>query len=175
LDAAVAVRALADRHAEGADDRPLDRQLFLILQRHSPPAHGMLAPRTVRRQRRLIRLVDVPRRAALSPSTIGRPRLAAGAPRRGGAGAAREWRGLSIDRATRRLEFLFQCLVLTPQALPLRLRAAQVLAQALDLARLIVDDLLGIARWCLGPSPRHAIVIAKARSKYKYEILDSVA
>ena len=57
----------------------------------------------------------------------------------------------------------FQLLVFAMQPLPLRFRPPQILTQALNLMRLIVDDLLGIARRCLGPSPRHAIVIAEAR------------
>jgi hypothetical protein len=81
---------------------------------------------------------------------------------------------LSIDRAPRSLELVFQFVVLAPQALPFRLRAAEVFAQALDLARLVVDDLLGIAGRRLGATD-HATVMPNPRSKYKYEVLDSGA
>jgi hypothetical protein len=40
---------------------------------------------------------------------------------------------------------------------------------------LLVDDVLGIARWGVRAALSHATVMPKARSKYKYEILDFVA
>jgi hypothetical protein len=45
--------------------------------------------------------------------------------------------------------------------LPLRLGPAQVLAQPLDLARLLVDDLLRIARGGIISVPVHALLIAE--------------
>ena len=94
--------------------------------------------------------------------------LAARAARVCDARAARERRRLPIHRAARRLQFLFQLLVLPPQALPLGFRPAQVLAQPLDVAPLLVDDLL--RRGARLVALRHAPVMPNPRSKYKRKL-----
>jgi hypothetical protein len=83
--------------------------------------------------------------------------------------AARERRGLAIDRPPRRVEFLFQLFVVATQPLPLRFRPPEVFAQALDLARLILDDLLRVARGVLRPLG-HAPVKPNSRKKYKSKV-----
>jgi hypothetical protein len=64
-----------------------------------------------------------------------------------GLGQTARERGRLPGRAPpRHLELLLQPLVLAPQAISLNLRAPEVLAEAIDLPRLIVDDLLRLAR-----------------------------
>ena len=86
------------------------------------------------------------------------------------AGAARERGGLAGRGASGGLEVLFQFLVLAPQPLALRFRSSQILVQPLVLTTQFLDDLLrrAVRRIAI----RHARVMPKPRSKYKYEILD---
>jgi hypothetical protein len=60
--------------------------------------------------------------------------------------ATRKRRRLPVRAAPRHLEFFSQAFVLPAQSIALGLRPHQVLAQAFDLARLIVDDLLRVTR-----------------------------
>ena len=103
-------------------------------------------------------------------AAMGCPRLAAGPPRMCLTRAPREGRRLARDRATRRLELVFQLVILTTQPLPFRLRPAEIIPQPLNLPRLVIDDLLRIAGGRLSTARRHATVIANSRSKYKYGI-----
>ena len=128
---------------------------------------GPLAVRTAGGSGAVVGLVDVPRRpadgrAAHTPPRVcgrGAAACATRVPRENGAA----WR---YDGAARRLELVFQFLVFAPQPLALGFRPPQVLSQPLDLAALLVDDLLGIARRRRLVA-RHTVVMPKPRSKYK--------
>jgi len=128
LDAPPTPPALANLHTKRADDRPLHRQLFLILGRHAQAAHGALTMRTLRGERRLVGLVDVRGRTAMRVRAMRRAGLSARATRSRDARPAGEGRGLPRDCASRSVELLFQVFVFPPQALTLRFRAPEVLA-----------------------------------------------
>lgn len=170
LHPTTALRALADVDVEPADDRPLHGQFFLILRRHPRAAYGRGAVRAGGGQRRRVRLVDVRRRAPMGARTIGGAGLVPRPSRLRDARATRERRRLAIDGAPRRVEFVFQFLVFAPQPLPLRLRPPQVFLQLRDATRVLVDDLLGIARWCSLVALRHAPVMPDSRAPYKREL-----
>ena len=82
--------------------------------------------------------------------------------------ATRERRGLAIRATPRHLEFFAQAFVFAAQPLAFVLRPHQILAQSVDLSRLIVDDLLGVTRRRrVRRAPRHAPVMPNPRKKYK--------
>jgi hypothetical protein len=172
LHAPAAGRALADGHLKRSDDGPLDRQLFLVLRRHAHQAHGPLAVRARRRQRRRIGGVDVPRRLTMPAAAIGRAGPTARPPRAADPRPPRERRRLPIHGTPRRFELVFQLGVFAPEPLPLRFRAAQVLAQPLVVPAQFVNDLLRIPRRRRLLGRRHAEVMPNPRSPYKYEILN---
>jgi hypothetical protein len=103
-------------------------------------------------------------------AAIGGPGLPSGPARLRDARPARKRRGLSVDGATRRLELLFQLLVLATQPLAFRFRPAQVLAQPVDFSPLLVDDLLRIGRGRGLVALRHMAVMPNPRSKYKWKV-----
>jgi hypothetical protein len=84
---------------------------------------------------------------------------------------ARERRGLAIDGATRGVELLLQALVFAPQPGAFGLRAAQILAQPFDFARLLIDDLLRIARRRIRRMLSDLPVIADRSACEKYKEL----
>jgi len=81
---------------------------------------------------------------------------------------------LAIHGATCSVELLFQFLVFAPQALPLRLRPAQILTEAVELPALLVDDLLRVPRRRVVIALRHASVMPDSRAQYKRELPASV-
>jgi hypothetical protein len=122
--------------------------------------------RTLRRQRHLVRLVDVRRRSPRGAHAIRGSRLAAWAPRRRDDLPAREGRSLAIHRAPRRVELVSQLIVFAPQPLPLGFRPSQILFELLDAARLVVNDLLRIT-WRDLIALWHAPVMPDLRAQYK--------
>jgi hypothetical protein len=82
--------------------------------------------------------------------------------------AARKRRGLAIRGSTRGVELLFQFLVFATQALTLRLRSAQVVAQPLVFTPQALE-LRGIGRGRIG-ALRHAPVMPDLRAQYKREM-----
>jgi hypothetical protein len=116
---------------------------------------------------------DVPRLAAMAPAAIRRAGRAARAAGVRDPRAARERRRLSIDGAPRSGEFFFQFFVFTPEPLPLRFRAAQVLAQL----RILVTqalDLVTRGRRRIGVATRHASVMPDSLAEYKRQVRASV-
>jgi hypothetical protein len=175
LHAAVTGDAGPDRNLEPAHERALHRQLLLILRHRLPPVQGARTVRTLRRQRDDVGFIDVRRRAPMRAGAIGRAGFAAGPLRMSGHLLARERRGLSVDGAPGGIQLFLQPLVFAPQAIALRLRASQVFAQAFDGARLLVDDLLRIARRSVGRLLSDALVIAHRSAKYPYkELITSI-
>jgi len=175
LHAALTRPTVSDRDAEAPHDRPLHRQLFLILRRDPVCAHRAPASGALRRQRCVVRLIDVARYTPVAVPPVRRTRPATGDPGLGDSGPPRERRGLPIHRASRRLEILFQFLVFTPQPLPLGLRPPQILAQALDLPTLLVDDYLRVRRRGAGVALRHAPVMPDSRAPYKRKMRTSIS
>ena len=170
LHAPPALRALPDVDVTAPDERPLHRQLFLILGGHANAAHRPVTVRARGWQGRQVDFVDVRRRAPMAASAVRRAGLSARSPRVRDARATRERRRLPIDGAARRFQLVFQFLVLAAQPLAFRLRPTQVLAQPLDLAALFVDDLLRVGRRRRLVSVRHTVVMPNPRSKYKQEM-----
>ncbi len=165
LQAAVTLATPADVHAKLPDDRALHGQLFLILRGDAPGAHRALTLWTVRRERRLVGLIDVRGHAPVGAHAIRGAGMPPGASRARHARLAGERRGLARHRSARGLELVLQLLVLAAQPLPLGLRPSQIFAKPLDLARLILDDLLRVARRRIGGAPRHEPVMADSRKK----------
>ena len=74
-----------------------------------------------------------------------------------------------IDRAARGVQFLFQFVVFATEALPVGLRATQILAESLDLSTLVVDDVVRVVRRLIAPL-RHAPVMPDSRAQYKRKL-----
>ena len=168
MHAATAAVAPANVHVEGAHERPLHGQFFLILHRDPDATHRAGTVRALGRQPRLIALIDVLGRTTVGPHAVGRaglPTKPAGLrdPR-----PARKRRGLAIHGSTCGVELLFQFLVFPAQALALRLRSAQVLAQPLVFTPHLLK-LRGIEGWRIG-ALRHASVMPDSRAQYKREM-----
>jgi hypothetical protein len=72
--------------------------------------------------------------------------------------------------APRRLELVFQLLVLAPQALTLRFGATEIRFELRDPTRLRVDDQLGISRRSRLVALRHASLMPDSRAAYKREM-----
>ena len=131
LHAPIALSARADRHATFMDEGALHREIFLVLRDDTAPNHPAAAVRTRRRQRRVMRRVDVRRRRAMGLATIPSARLTTGALGLCLGQAARERRGLAVRAAARHLELLFQPPVLAPQTIAFDLGALQILPKSL--------------------------------------------
>jgi hypothetical protein len=84
---------------------------------------------------------------------------------------AGERRRLAIHGAARRIELLLQAVVFAPQPGAFGLRAAQILAQPFDFARLLIDDLLRIARRRIWRVLSDLPVIADRSAGEKYKEL----
>jgi hypothetical protein len=94
-------------------------------------------------------------------------------------GAAREGRGLPMQRATSGVEFVFEPLDLLPQRvafapvpIPISVGAFLFLSQSFDLALLpleLFDQIFARGR---APSREHPSVMARVRRLYKYDFLD---
>jgi hypothetical protein len=152
------------------DERRLHRQLLLILGGHANAAHRPVTVRARGRQGRYVDFVDVRRRTPMAASAVRRAGLSPRSPRVRDARATRERRRLPIDGAARRFQLVFQFRVLAAQPLAFRLRPTQVLAQPLDFAALLVDDLLRVGRRRRLVSVPHPVVMPNPRSKYKQEM-----
>ena len=170
LHAPTAVQALPDVDVKASDERRLDRQFFLVLPRHADAAHASLTVWACRGQRRRVDVVDVRRQRPMTASSIRHAAFAARSTGVRDARIAREGGRLPIDGAARRLELVLQFLVLAAEPLAFRLRPTQVLAQPLDLAALLVDDLLRVGRRRRLVAVRHTVVMPNPRSKYKREM-----
>ena len=173
LHASVAVATGAHVDAKVAHDRPLHREVFVKLRRDACLADRTRTVRTPGRQWHVVGLIDARR-----PPTIGAPPIrgawfAPRASRRVREHAARERSRLAIHRAARRLEVIFQFLVFTPQPLTLGFRSPKIFTEPLDLARLVLDDLLRVTGTIIRSAIRHAEVMPEPRLKYKYGILNS--
>ena len=167
LDASPTLRAVANGHAKLVDDRGLDGQVFLILRHHALSAETPATGRALGRQRRVMRHVDTRRPPPMRLPAVGGSRLAS---RRFGIRfrqPARERRGLAIGSTTRHLEFLFQPLVLAPQAIAFDLRAPQIFFEPLNAAHQIVDEFARVFGRRLVRAPRHVLVMPDPRKKYK--------
>src|SRR5215213_611377 len=172
LDPAVALPTLAHRHAKFVEDETLHREIFLILRDAAPPDHGSAAVGTRRRQRCVVAHIHARRRRPMGRAAVGGARLAARSLRALLRHASRKGCGLAVGPAPRHLELLFQPLVLAPQSVAFDLRAQQILAQPLDLARLVVHDLSWIrGRRGILRAPRHGTVMPDFSTRYKREIL----
>jgi hypothetical protein len=159
-------RARPNVDATRADDRALYRQLFLILRRDAHGLHRAVTLRTRPRQTRLVRLIDMRRRLPVRPRPIRGARFPSRPSRIADPGATRKRRSLTIDRAARGLEFLFQLVVFAPQPLPFGLRPPEIVAQLFILATQPLD-LGGLCRGPIRFAVWHAPVMPDSRGKYK--------
>lgn len=167
LHAPPTVPALADRDPKLVDDGALHGQVFLVLRHDAALRHRAAAVRTVRGHRRVVRDIDARGRRTMRVPPIRETRFAAGPLGLLLRQPARKRRGLTSGSAARHLELFFQPLVLAPQPVTLDLRALQILAQPIDLPRLIVDDLVRLSGRRILRASRHAPLMPKPREKYK--------
>jgi hypothetical protein len=105
---------------------------------------------------------------------IRHPRLSSRATRARDALPAGKRCRLPIHRPPRGVELVFQLLVFAGQPLPLRFRPPEILAQAVDLPTLLVDDLLRVARARVNGS-RHRMLMPDSRAEYKRKLRTSSA
>lgn len=171
LHAAVTLRAGADVNPKAPHQRPLDRQLLLVLHDDPPQPQPPMTVRTLPGQRRLVRFIDARGGTAMRPRAIRRPRLAARAAGMLRRGAARERGGLAIDGAPRRFELLLQALIFPTEPIAFSLRAAQILAQPFDFASLLVDDPLRVTRRWISGRVIDQVVMPDRSPSDKYKLL----
>jgi hypothetical protein len=178
LDAAMTCRTVANRDRERPDDRPNDREIFLVLDslvRVDQPAAAVGARGG---QRRVISLVDVSRDAAMRLAAIGATGLAARPTRRAARVTARERRGLPKRRAPRQIEVIFEPLDLLAQRIafltipiPILIRAFVLASEPLDFALLslqLLDQLVARRRAPFGPE--HVSVMPRFGREYKLKL-----
>lgn len=175
LDATVALRTATDRDPKLMDDGALHGQVFLVLREDALATHRPAAIGTVRRQRRLMCLVDACRRRTMRVSTVRRSRFATRTLGVRLRQTTRKRGGLPSGMAARSLELFFQAFILAPQAVPLDLRAPQVFLEPFNPARLIVDDLARVVGRRILRAPRHAMLMPDSRVEYKREMRTSRA
>ena len=145
----------------------MDGDLFLILRGAPGLAQRACTRGTLGGQRRIVPLVHVRGARAMGAAPVGPAGSAAWPFRVSHARVSGKRRRLSRARATCRLKILFQLLVFPTQPLPLGLRPAQILAQPIDLATLLLDDLLRIpGSGVLGPL-RHTMLMPDSTRQYK--------
>lgn len=169
LHAVATPAAVADVHAERAHERAHGRQLFLILSGDPRFEDLARAFRTATRERRVVCFVDLGRNRALRRASV---RGASLAPRP-------TWmrlrctfgeRGcLTRTNAAGRLQVFPELRVLSLKPIALALNAVQRVAQAPDLAGLLVGE--GVFRFPIRTRPvgalGHALVMPDSGSKYK--------
>ena len=124
--------------------------------------------RTLRRQGRVVGLIDVRGRLTVGARAIPGAGLPTRTARVRDAGVAGERGGLPRDRPARRLELFFQLVVFASQALALRLRAPQILAQPFVFTAQLLQQLLRVARrWSRVLSDLLLISDRSVSEKYK--------
>jgi hypothetical protein len=158
LHAPTAVATATDVDAEAPYVRAHHGQVFLDLIRDARLRQRTAAIGTVRRQRYVDGFVDVRWRLMMRVSAMTPAHPTARLPRVRRRRAFRERRGLSFPRATHRIEFLLQPLILATEALYLA-------AQPFDL--LILRVWRGRFRRRLFARRAHAPFMPDPRSKYK--------
>jgi len=143
LDPLATVPALPNRNPKGADPRPHDRQVFLILRRVTAQRDRATACRTGAWQRRIVGLINLRRGGAMRAPSIGEAGFSAGAARRPCGDAARKGRGLAMQRPPRIIELVLEPVDLLLQLVALLTIPVAVLigplvlaSQSLDLALL---------------------------------------
>jgi hypothetical protein len=166
-----AIRTPADGDGERAHNGPDVWQILLVLRRVARRRQSTTTIGTTRRQRRRIVLLYVGRDGSMRLPTIRSTRLPPwpvwSATRR----AARERRRLSVQRAPRIIQFVFEPVNLLPKA-PAFLAAAITLAfqlalQALVFALLAFEFGYQCLARCRAPARLHALVMPRPDRKYK--------
>ncbi|MBI3265070.1 MAG: hypothetical protein HYZ58_18240 [Acidobacteria bacterium] len=166
LHALATLRTRADVNLKCAHNGAHGRQVLLILRGDAGLDHRAGTRGTGPWQRRVVLLIDARRSRTPGAGTIGRARLPAGTPWMGHGTVLGKRGRLPLSRASRRIQFPTQALVLTTQALdlalkriPLALRAFGALAQ---------PGILGSRRRrVIVRVIRHIEVMPDPRKKYK--------
>ena len=171
LHAPATLLTVPDVDMKGADDRADWRQVFLILRGGRRFGHRPSTRRTDRRDRCVIRLVDVRGNGPMGGPTIRRSRFAAGAPRVSTRLVLGKRRGLPSTRPARRLELVAEAFVLASQSVIL---PAQRIAFPLRSFSALTERLAVVWRWwrMRRPRVRHIEVMPDPPKTYKYKILD---
>ena len=166
LDATTTRHTPAHLHVEAPDDRPDDREVFLILRCDAVQLDGAPAARAHGRQRRVVGEVDVSGNRAPGAGTIPSP----GPSPPGQPAALRPIFGkrgrLSEPRASRGIEVALQALVLPLQPITLTRHPRQLIAHACEFFGLLLDPralIVGRTRPLIG----HTRFMADSGKKYK--------
>jgi hypothetical protein len=179
LYASVTAGALANGDAKLPDERPHDRQIFLMLRGVVSQPDRAATRRTRTRQRRLVPLVDVSRRWPMGFPSIGATRLPARSFRLRPQRPARERRRLPMQRAAGLVEVLFEPIDFLPERVALAsipiaipIRPLVLATQTLNFTLLPLE--FGDQFFTGGgvPSRVHAPVMARLSKRYKYDFLD---
>jgi len=172
--------AVTDRDMKGADNRPHDGEIFLILSGVVRQRDGATTVGTRGGERRVMPLIHVRRRSAMCLAFIRRARFAAGSSGLAARGAARERCGLPMQRTSRFVEVILEPIdllakrvALPPIAITVSIRALMLAPQSLNLALLPLDLLNQVLAGRRAPSRMHAPVMARLKNSYKYKYLDS--
>ena len=173
LDPAATRDTAAHLHVKAPDDRPDHREVFLILRRDAGQLHRAPTAGARRRQRRVIRHIDM--RGNRAPGAAPIPATGPSSP--WPAAALRAIFGergrLPEPGAPRGIELLLQAFTPALPSIAVALRPRQVVAQAPEFFLLVPDQLVafvvGWTRALIG----HARFMADSRKKYKYEFVTS--
>jgi hypothetical protein len=148
------LRTTAHLHIEPPDDGTHDRTVFMVLRGHAGTGNAPATGGTVGRKRCAVALVHAARHRTPAPPPLGRPRASARAAAVSLRSIFAKRRGLAKAGAARRVELPLEPLVLPLHSiafalgfttfplgvLAFALRARELLAQASDLAALLLDD-----------------------------------
>jgi hypothetical protein len=162
LDAVSASPALSYGNVKRPHAGPHHRQIFLILHRVPRQGHGATARRTGRRQRGVVRLIDVGGRGAMAPTPVCHAGFPSGAARWTRRGATRKGRGLAMQRTPRIIELVFEPVDLPLQLVPLLAIPVAVLIGPLMLASQSLD--LALLSFQLGDQ-----LVARRRAPFRAE------
>jgi len=167
LHATMTLPAAPHRDAKLVDDRPLHRQVFVVLQDDAAPDHRATAIGTMRGQRYVVSDIDARRAKPMGVAPVRGAGFPARALRMRLRQAARKRRRLPARTAARHLELFFQSLVFASQPVAFDLGPFQIVLEPFDPLRLVFDDLLRVTRRRILGRPRHAIVMPESRAQYK--------
>jgi hypothetical protein len=172
LNATPAPATPSDVDLKGTDHDPWDRQLFLVLRRHTGLHDVIAAAGTARRQRRVMRFIDARWHA---PTGLGPIAVARLAPRalRMLLQRFRERRRLSEPRSPRVVQLTFQVIDMVPEPFAFALKLVTLASQRIALAFRVLGtlapvDLCGAAiriGWLR--RSRHAAVMPEFVAQYK--------
>ena len=157
----------ADVNGKLPDDRPNERQIFLILGGDPGGHHRLATTRARGGERRVVGLIHARRHRPASPATIGRTTAPPRPPTCALRAIFRKRGGLAEPRAPRRIQLLLDAFVSSFPAITVSLRTGQFLTQPRDLVLLSLDQIVTIVIGPLRAFVGHARVMPEGRTLYR--------